>query len=242
MDAKNEQPAKKHIADWPWAAILLVIGWIGFWVLYSSGDAYYRAFLSSFHVEADGFPVDQYRHFVLSALGGLNVISVVGNWATKNKQILTILLAAYLLVLALAAIVNLITDGRGNGVAKYVSDRRVLRVIRDTLLVGYVFPVGVISISVSLIVGISLPSAFAEAAGAAVAEVSAADYKKGCNSSKERCQAALKSGTEIARGYVIAQSTTRIALFNNGSTVQLPLDGVELRTVPQASNPQLPTR
>ncbi|VWB35236.1 hypothetical protein BAR24066_01533 [Burkholderia arboris] len=240
MDAKNEQPAKKHIAEWPWAAIVLVIGWIGFWILYSSGDAYYRAFLSSFNVEADGFPIDQYRHFVLSAFSGLNFMSLVDSWANKNKSALMVFLGAYVLFLVAVVIISLVSDGKENKAAKYVSRHPVLRVIRDVLFAWYVFPTSLFFISASFMFGASLPAAFAEAAGNAVAERSAGDYKKGCDQSTENCQIALKNGAEIARGYVIAQSTTRIALFNNGSTVQIPLDGVELRTVPKALKPRPP--
>ncbi|KWE79356.1 hypothetical protein WT54_27495 [Burkholderia territorii] len=237
MDVKTENSAKKHVAEWPWAAIVLVIGWIGFWIFYSSGDAYYRALMSFYSVNADGFPIDQYRHFVLSAFSGLNFLTVFADWSHKNKKIILVLLVAYLLFLLFVVLAELANNGRGNKLAKYVGNHRVLRAIRDVLVAWYVFPISMIFLSVSLTIGATLPSAFAEATGTAVAENALRDYKKGCDKSRERCQVALKNGTEIARGYVIAQSPTRIALFENGNTVQIPLDGVELRTVPLLQEP-----
>ncbi|MDN7561090.1 hypothetical protein [Burkholderia orbicola] len=240
MDTKNDQPTKKHITEWPWAAIVLVVGWIGFWISYSSGDAYYRAFLSHFSVEAEGFPIDQYRHFVLSAFGGLNFITVVGNWVHKNRSLFGGLLAVYILLMMIAVVVTLLTDGKENKAAKYVTGRPVLRVIRDVVIAWYVFPVSLLFMSAALVVGATLPAAFAEAGGNAVAESSLADYKKGCEKSAEKCQVLLKNGSEVARGYVIAQSPTRIAIYFDDSTVQMPLDGIEMRTVQKPSSTQLP--
>ncbi|WP_175806230.1 hypothetical protein [Burkholderia cenocepacia] len=238
MDAKNEQTTKKHIAEWPWAAIVLVIGWIGFWISYSSGDAYYRAFLSHFSVEAEGFPIDQYRHFVLSAFGGLNFITVVGNWIHKNRSLFGFFLGGYIVCMVIGAAVIFLTDGKENKAAKVVRNNPMLRAIRDALIAWYVFPVSLIFMSGASVVGATLPAAFAEAGGNAVAESSLADYKKGCESSMEKCQVLLKNGAEVARGYVIAQSPTRIALYFNDTTVQMPLDGIEMRTVPQPPKKQ----
>lgn len=198
--------------------------------------------MSFFSVEADGFPIDQYRHFVLSALSGLNFMSVFADWSHKNRDVLLIFLAAYGLFLVIVMLAELANKGGENKLAKYVASHRSLRAIRDVLVTWYVYPTGIVFFSISLMIAATLPSAFAEATGRAVAENLLRDYKKGCDKSRVSCQVALKNGTEIARGYVIAQSPTRIALFENGSTVQIPLDGVELRTVPKSLKTELPLR
>jgi len=40
-----------------------------------------------------------------------------------------------------------------------------------------------------------------------------------------------QGGKKVARGYIVAQSSTHIALYYEGNTVQLPLDGSDIRTV-----------
>ncbi|WP_146129364.1 hypothetical protein [Burkholderia gladioli] len=242
MNVENEETTKKHIADWPWAAIVLVVGWIVFGLAYSSGDAYYRAFLSYFSVEADGFPIDQNRHFLLSQIGGLNSITIILNWFGENPLVSRVLIICYVLFLVIVTISNLTSSGKENKLARYVTERQVLSTIRGVIVSWCIIPLGLVCLLMSLIVVTSLPAAFAGAAGKMVAGKVLRDFERGCDRSSEKCQIALKGGHEIARGYVIAQSPTRIAIFNNGETTQIPLDGIELRTVTQPPTAQQPSR
>ncbi|WP_186127596.1 hypothetical protein [Burkholderia gladioli] len=59
-----------RLRDWPWPVIASVIGLLLLGIAYSSGDAYYKAFLAQFWIEADAFPIDKSRHLVLSVWGG----------------------------------------------------------------------------------------------------------------------------------------------------------------------------
>ncbi|HHT9055251.1 TPA: hypothetical protein ACT5CL_005380, partial [Burkholderia cenocepacia] len=57
------------------------------------------------------------------------------------------------------------------------------------------------------------------------------DFDRGCWVSEARCQIVIKSGKEVVRGYIVAQSATHVALYYERNTVQMPLDGAEIRTV-----------
>jgi hypothetical protein len=60
---------------------------------------------------------------------------------------------------------------------------------------------------------ISIPSAIGEAVGENVAKTDLKDFDKGCDRSMTKCYQAFNNGKEIARGYVIAQSPSRVALY-----------------------------
>lgn len=60
----------------------------------------------------------------------------------------------------------------------------------------------------------AIPAALGEAAGTASAEQRAADFKKGCKESKQRCIELRRDGVAFATGYHLDSSATHIAIFD----------------------------
>jgi beta-lactam-binding protein with PASTA domain len=82
---------------------------------------------------------------------------------------------------------------------------------------------------------ISIPSAIGEAVGEDVAKTDKKDFVKGCEHSATKCYQAIKNGNEIARGYVIAQSPSRVALYYMGRTMQFSVGDIMLQTLETAA-------
>ncbi|MGS0981991.1 hypothetical protein [Burkholderia glumae] len=230
-----------RLRDWPWPVIASVIGLMLLGIAYSSGDAYYEAFLGQFWVEAEAFPIDKSRHLVLSVWGALNAAVGVQKWLGENWG--SVLFTIFALLLYIAACV-LLEKG-----AKWLGSR--LRFRKDgtprsykiyPLVARYLYFVFWMLFTMSIVVVLSwwlpttlaIPSSIGEAVGISVAKDLKLDFDQGCGKSRRRCQILIKSGQEVARGYVIAQSPTRIALYYEGNTRQIPMDGIEMRTADRA--------
>ena len=85
--------------------------------------------------------------------------------------------------------------------------------------------------SLMLTMTASIPSVIGEAAGQSVATADRKDFDKGCEKSAVKCYSVTKGEKEIARGYVVAQSSDRIALYYMGVTTQVPLSDTLMKTL-----------
>ncbi|MDR8090710.1 hypothetical protein KPB05_24985 [Burkholderia gladioli] len=226
-----------RLRDWPWPVIASAIGLLLLGIAYSSGDAYYKAFLGQFWIEAEAFPIDKSRHIILSVWGGLNAAVGVENWFGKNWGHVLMIMLGLLVYIAMCVLLE-----KG---AKWLGSR--LRARKDgtprsykvyPLMARYLYFVFWLLLTVIMVVGLSwwipttlaIPSSIGEVVGQSIAVDFKRDLDKGCGKSKERCQILIKNGQEVARGYVIVQSPTRIAVYYDGNTRQIPMDGIEMRT------------
>lgn len=230
-----------RLRDWPWPVIASVIGLLLLGIAYSSGDAYYRSFLGKFWIEGEAFPIDKSRHLILSIWGALNAAVGVQKWFGENwGRLLWMILGllVYLAVLVLlekgANLLGARLRYRKDGVSRsYTMHPLVTRYFY--LVVWLVFAVcNFLVLSWVIPVAIAIPSSIGEAVGDSVASEYKRDLDRGCGKSEERCQILIKNGQEVARGYVIAQSATRIALYYDGNTRQIQMDGIEMRTADRA--------
>ncbi|WP_186071106.1 hypothetical protein [Burkholderia gladioli] len=230
-----------RLRDWPWPVIASVIGLMLLGIAYSSGDAYYKAFLAQFWIEADAFPIDKSRHLVLSVWGALNAAVGVQKWLGENwGRVLWMILGllVYLAILVLlekganwiGALLRFRKDGTPRSYAMYPLVTRYLYLVFWLIVVASSFFV----FSWAIPVALAIPSGIGEAVGESVASDYKHDLDRGCGKSKERCQILIKNGQEVARGYVIAQSATRIALYYDGNTRQIQMDGIEMQTADRA--------
>ncbi|WP_186224775.1 hypothetical protein [Burkholderia gladioli] len=235
--AEEKNSEKMRLRDWPWPVVASVIGLLLLGIAYSSGDAYYKAFLGQFWIESEAFPIDKSRHLVLSVWGALNAAGGVQKWFEENWWRV---LATMLGLLVYIAMCVLLEKG-----AKCLGPR--LRVRKDgtprsykiyPLMARYLYFVFWLLSTVIMLVcltwwvptTLAIPSSIGEVVGRSVAVDFKRDLDQGCGKSKERCQILIKNGQEVARGYVIAQSATRIALYYEGNTRQIQMDGIEMRT------------
>ncbi|WP_186202731.1 hypothetical protein [Burkholderia gladioli] len=244
----TEKAERRHIVDWPWPVIASVVGLLALGLAYTLSDAYYNTFLGRFWVDSRGFPIDKASHLVLSVWGALNAGMVFENWLGQNKMDA---LKLVLLLLGLVAMSQLI-ESAGRKVrekrAAAVSNRdrsllrRALAAFWPMASFSLLVLVGLCTMLILVPVLIAIPSGVGETVAINIAVNLKRDFDLGCERSKKRCQILLKDGREIARGYVIVQSPTRIALYYNGGTRQLPMDGVELRTVDLTSDSSNPSK
>ncbi|URV26482.1 hypothetical protein [Burkholderia gladioli] len=244
----TEKAEKRHIVDWPWPVIASVVGLLALGFAYSSSDAFYNTLLGRFWVDSRGFPIDKASHLVLSVWGALNAGVAFENWLEQNKMVA---LEFVLLLLMLGAISQLIEyagrrvrEKRAAAVPNQNRSllRKMLAAFLPTASLCVLVLIGLCAMVILVPFLIAIPSGIGEAVAVNIAVNLKRDFDLGCEMSKKRCQILLKDGREIARGYVIVQSPTRIALYYNGGTRQLPMDGVELRTVDLTSDSSNPSK
>jgi hypothetical protein len=237
-DGGSLSPSPKDASAWPWAVIASVPGLIMAGFAYSLGDAYYNAYLGKFAVSSGAFPADHPTHFVLAVWGGLHATLALQNWL--GGHVIKLFGAAIVCLAYFAAlpVVFAVTSPFFASKRSRVDSARA-RLTKHPLLRKYI---GIVMAIVFFLVTslwfflfvppmISIPSAIGEAVGEDVAKTDLADFGKGCDRSMAKCYQAMKNGKEVARGYVIAQSPSRVALYYMGNTSQFPLDDIVLRTL-----------
>ncbi|HHY6927789.1 TPA: hypothetical protein ACV4T7_001686 [Burkholderia ambifaria] len=232
------QPKQKSILDWPWPVIVSIVGLVSLGVAYSLGDAYYSSYLRKFWIEAAAFPIDKAQHLVLSLFGALNTVAIVQAWLTEHKVHVLKSVAAILFSIAVWVVVEkgLLwaverASKRADGSTKSIKLWPI--VVRFFTIVFWIWTSAGAAFLLGMFVPtfMALPSVIGESAGDGVAGDQMRDFDLGCWVSQARCQMVLNGGKEVARGYIVAQSSTHVALYYEGNTVQLPLDGSEIRTV-----------
>ncbi|UQO35500.1 hypothetical protein [Burkholderia cepacia] len=240
---QTPQPPRQLKIEWPWPVIASVLGLVILGIAYSLADAYYKSFLRKFWVEADAFPIDKSKHLVLSVWGALNASVNVQTWLSANKMLLVKLVIFILVYIAAWVFIEkgLLWAGSKVGKKKGGTGRstRFGPIAKRYLLIAAwtLFGIGNVTIlGIYIPVLISIPSGIGEAVGKSVADDMKEDFDKGCGKSIERCQALFKDGKEVARGYVIVQSPSRIAVYLNGNVRQLATDGIELRTIDRSES------
>ncbi|WP_321853215.1 hypothetical protein [Burkholderia cenocepacia] len=231
-------PEPKSMLDWPWPVIVSIVGLVSLGVAYSLGDAYYNAYLAKFSIEPTAFPIDKARHLVLSLYGALNTVANVQAWLTENtvpilKFVAMILFGVAVWVLIEKGLLWAIerASRRADGTTRSIKLWPI--VVRFFTIVFWIWTtVGIGSIlGMSVPTVMAIPSVIGESAGNGVATDQMRDFDRGCWVSEARCQIVIKSGKEVVRGYIVAQSATHVALYYERNTVQMPLDGAEIRTV-----------
>lgn len=136
-----------------------------------------------------------------------------------------------------AVISPFIANGRGHveGARALLGKRPLLRKYAGTVMAIMFFFLIALWFFLFVPPAISIPSAIDEAVGTDVAKLDLKDFDRGCGHSRAKCYQAIRNGKEIARGYVIAQSPDRVAVYYMGNTSQFPLGNVMLRTLDAAA-------
>jgi hypothetical protein len=211
-------------------------------VAYSLGDAYYNAYLGKFAVYNGAFPADHPTHFVLAVWGGLHATLALQDWLGGHvtKLLLTTAVcfayfAALPVVFAVISPFLANSKGRVDGARALLTKHPRLRKYIGMVMAIAFFLVTALWLFLFVQPVISIPSAIGAAVGEDVAKTDLKDFAEGCDRSAAKCYQAIRNGKEIARGYVIAQSPGRVALYYMGNTSQFPLGDVELRTLDAAA-------
>ncbi|MDC6128892.1 hypothetical protein [Burkholderia gladioli] len=236
-EIESKKSEKKHIADWPWSVIFSVLGFILLGVAYLSSDAYYNKLLDLFWIDSKAFPIDKAAHLTLSVWSTLNAVIGFQNWLGKHKGFAVWNSVLVLVTVALWMSINYASSRIQAWKKTKQSTWRRSLIWRA--FISY-FPVASfflflmiygVFLVMMLPVFVSIPAGIGQATAENVAAKLKEDFDLGCEKSKERCQILLKNGREVARGYVLVQSASRIAIYYGGGTRQIPLDGIEIRTV-----------
>jgi len=223
-----------------------IFGVVALGIAYSLGDAYYGAYLRRFWIEPSAFPIDKSRHLLLSLFGALTTVSNVQFWVglhkihiVKSVGVILISIAAWVVIESGLRWVVDHTAKRAGGKIKSIKPWPI--VLRFSTIVFWLWIVVGIgwALGMSVPTFMAIPSVIGESAGDGVAVEQMHDFDRGCWVSEARCQKVIKSGKEVARGYIVAQSSTHIALYYEGNTIQLPLDGSELKTVERPNFDQM---
>ncbi|MET3916262.1 hypothetical protein ABID97_003044 [Variovorax sp. OAS795] len=207
------------------ATALMAVGAV---TLHVMGESSHRAYLQFWGVDAGAFPkstdwllINGYHGLAnRSALALLAIVQNLGWWVAA-----TVATALYLFVL-------LSPTGTSSGVLpKWLAKRpawcqRLVRYLQGAFLATAIIPV-VLLIWTAVLVS---PALIGEANGKAHAEREAAEFKKGCETSKYPCVEVKKGGEALGSGFVLEGSPSYIAIFDvrlQRARV-IPRDGVEL--------------
>lgn len=106
-------------------------------------------------------------------------------------------------------------DAGSGAVSKWLSERtawaqRLARILAGTLLVAVIIPFVLIAWTAVMVI----PDALGAASGKAHAEREAAEFKKGCEKSKQPCVELKKGGETVGLGFVLDRSPSYIAIFD----------------------------
>lgn len=204
-------PRRSLTLNWP-TALSLVTALVaaGTVALHLIGHVKHRQYLKHWGIDAGLFPksadwtvingyygiVDRFVAILIAMLGNLHWLAAAA-----------IILGVYVFILLSPAGIS---DEAPAWLLRQSAWRR--RLIRQMLLTALF--VSVVPCALFLLIAfMAVPAALGETAGRAAAENEAAEYRKGCQTSKIACVELKRGGEVIATGFVLDSSPSHIAIF-----------------------------
>ncbi|MBB5544185.1 hypothetical protein A8H39_22355 [Paraburkholderia fungorum] len=222
----------------PWAVIASLLSLLISGFAYSLGDAYYSSYLREFSIHHGAFPADHQTHFVLAFWGLSNALGFAYEWIGEHSSPLLCMIAA-MLVLPISGWLALKRQQRARGKPREIPLEHTKKESSYTERCSLLGAVAIVSVMILSLCSF-LCSAFGlsfyvgEAAGRNVALADKQKFDKGCEHSEIRCYRVVKDGVEVARGFVVAQSSDRVALYYMGDTSSVPLSDAIMQTLDTA--------
>jgi hypothetical protein len=221
------------VPEWIWKTAVAIAGALLIAIDYFLGYAYCSSWRDFFHVSITTYPLAREEYLIYGALAFRQEGVTLLNWSSQHKWPI----AGMFLYLAFLIAVWSIAERFRPQVQKWDDSRskqfrhhHLARFLARALLVAgcmVLFLAGIPTLSAVL----ALPGGLGEHAGRLAAQQTAYTFGRGCTKADLPCVVLKKDGKEIGKGFRIAQSKDRIALYANGVTTDFPLDGVTWNTV-----------
>lgn len=224
----------RQMPEWFGAKVMTVFGILTVASGYFSGQTYYETFLRRFDVDSAVFPADQVSYLAKGIWAFLYFGVEIPGWVGKQWTALGVPIFALVVWLALSVCIDKYRHKwEGQPTRRHSQRFRYLKKFfaGALILVSFVY-LAIFGIPL-LGATVAIPGAIGEAAGNIQAAAVLQDLSKGCGAAAHRCVVLLKDGQEVTRGFRIAQSKDRIALYLDGVTKEYELAGFALETVPK---------
>lgn len=224
------------IPEWLWKSSLPVLGVVVIGTDYFLGQSYYSTWLRAFSADPEVFPPGREMTLLYGALAFTRAGVGLAAWSGMHK----LLIVGTFLYFAFGFVLWSVADHYRPRIQKWEEGRN--REVRHTSLARFCFRVFVVLCCMMLfflgvpLLGaiVALPGAIGETVGALAAHEAVSEYARGCETATESCISLRKDGGEVARGFRIAQSNDRIALYLDGVTREFAVAGYSLESVPKA--------
>lgn len=232
------------------AAIAIpLLGFFCYGIPYITGISYHQSYLSGFGIPIDLFPNDpldnltaSYIAFLIALQNLLPIILSPIAWAYG------ILIIGGLLIYA--KLLDKISKAKTPEFAsRIISNNPTLRKIFGTITISTSITFFVFLLPIALTPLLALPAIIGDYSAKISVKRDIEKFSTDCDNTKterERCFSLRDKYGSVSTGYVIASSSSQIALYNQGHVGIYPIEGRSLETVlpnqkEKASNPDHPT-
>lgn len=211
IESLNTPPHRSRLGLQATLSVLAALAAAGAVCLHLLGDQIHRTYLRQWAVDADLFP--KATDWILSSgynglvtFGIQSLVAIFQNfwWMLLASIPLGVYVWLLLSPLGFDRLQTKQWEWLRTGWGK------VAGYILKTLLVLIFLPFALLLV----VVIAAIPAVVAESVGKSVAEQELNDFQLGCEKSKGICVQFLKSGSEVAKGYILDSSPSHIALFD----------------------------
>lgn len=233
MDDLKERKVKSLSAfpDWFWTAMITLSGVALIAIDYFVGVSFYDTYLKDFQIDGGAFPLEREGYLIYGVKALARFAFSAPDWGKTHWASLFVVLAFIVVAFGIYVVV----DKYRFNYQKYYPRNGIVRPYRRK----FVWIVVALIISASYLFAtipflgllLYMPALVGEATGNDYASDVKANFDVGCNVSPEYCFSLKKDNVEIARGFRVAQSKERVALYLNGVTYEYSLKDRDLQTI-----------
>lgn len=231
-EEKNRRSASL-IPEWIWKIVLALGGALTIATIYFLGYTYHSGWLGFFHLDISAYPLAHEEYLIYGALAFFQTGTTLSEWSGQHKGLIAGTYLYFLFWIALWSVAEYFNSRRQK--PKESGGRAIRHPHIDKFLLRAVVVAGCMML---FLIGIplagailALPGGVGQSMGVRIAQKDAEAFGKSCAKAPYPCISLKKDGKEIAKGFRIAQSKERVALFANGVTSEYLLDGSTWSTV-----------
>jgi hypothetical protein len=233
-----------NFSAWPWATLLTGFAALVVAADYMLGSIYHHTYLQQFHLSSVTYPIERSETLV----NGILVFQRAG-WllfheaSTQRRGFLGLFALCLIAGFVFAICREPQMSSRLDKLVKRLVEipPPTSRFLSSSLRVGattLLFSLWCVGVTTLLFLGpmafgnaFALPAAVAGQLAMTAAQRDRVEFGKLCVQPGEKvCVDLVKNGVAVARGYIITQSSDRVAIFDGGRIRQFPLEGLTLES------------
>jgi hypothetical protein len=187
-------------------------------------------------VASEAFPAERIIALIYAAFAYLDTVSGMVAWLDENWLVIVFIALYFFAISTISIVANHFRSKRAE---KYNGSSKKEETLSGKIIGSFFWTAILVSFSIVILLmsGLvtSFPSLLGESAGRRLAIEEKKDFAKGCVTAKDTCYSLRKEdGTEIARGFKIAETNERVILFLNGISYDYSLKKRDLQSIPKS--------
>ncbi|SDL11069.1 hypothetical protein [Pseudomonas indica] len=221
--------------------ITTLIGFISYWAPYVTGLTYYQTLLSAQNIPFHLFERQSSDYFIYAHYAFIEASSSWISLIFKDTKIFLFIMGAFAALGLEFFILNWLSNcKKSKQLVTKLDSNNLLSIPLAILLLAFLAAFLITFSPVLILIILIIPGIIGEYAAEQTVKENKEIYSQGCIENKKdwHCTAVLDKNQEIFRGFLIASSNERIALFLDGRTIIFPLDDKVLVSVPPPDNTQ----